>query len=386
MADDPPNTSDLSDPVAGDSPREDAETKATREELKQTVISDASDQARASDGGDADVKSPSAEDALKKTPELELPNSTPDSLEAQVSSPRKKRHRESAKDDEQAPEDESSNGHAVVSRTDRAEPEKKRQRDRTPDETAESSASFSVRAHALPSDQGGQLSTAPQTESGGADAKVIPTEKEALGAAAALPSKTQEPPAAPSSAFASSGFAKLSASTSPFGALGGSSKPSIFAASSSAQPSFGFGAAKPAAPTLSFGQGDKSGSASPFASLNGPSTTFGSSPWASGFGGGFGAPKLTSFGKPGEVFKSDKPARPFGHPGSDVEDGDSDSSSSEESDGGEGQESEDKEKEPEEAKTAVDEKKKPKLQRGAYRSPSSVVWTVDKLTRRSRCG
>lgn len=141
MADDPHNTSDISDPVAGESPREDAETKAAREELKQTAISDKADEAQPKDS----LNPTSTENAVKKTPELEILDSTPESLEVQVSSPRKKRDREAVKkEDEESAEDDAPNGQAVASRTDLEEPEKKRQRDKINNATSEKDASFSV--------------------------------------------------------------------------------------------------------------------------------------------------------------------------------------------------------------------------------------------------
>ncbi|KAG4221920.1 hypothetical protein PC116_g29604 [Phytophthora cactorum] len=66
-----------------------------------------------------------------------------------------------------------------------------------------------------------------------------------------------------------------------------------------------------------------------------------------------------SFGKPGEAFKSSKPAKPFGAPVSEGEDND------EEEGGNSGDEdrADNEDKEASEEKTATDDKKKPKLQR-----------------------
>jgi Ran-binding protein 3 len=92
-----------------------------------------------------------------------------------------------------------------------------------------------------------------------------------------------------------------------------------------------------------------------------------------GGGGSFGSllsgAKLSSFGKPGEVFKSDKPAKPFGAPDSDAEDeGDDDEDGEDGSGDEEGVQNEDsKQKEndkDEEPKVPSDDKKKPKLQKG----------------------
>ena len=169
------------------------------------------------------------------------------------------------------------------------------------------------------------------------------------------------------SAFAGSGFAKLTGSVSGFGALGNSSKPSIFGNSSGSASPFGAAAPKPAAPTLSFGGGDKSGSASPFANINGSSKpTFGSG-FGSGFGSAMSGPRLTSFAKPGEVLKSEKPAKPFGAPDSDAE-SESVSGSDEEGETGE-EEAEVEEKEKEQEELKADDKKKTRLQRGQLCCP-----------------
>lgn len=84
-----------------------------------------------------------------------------------------------------------------------------------------------------------------------------------------------------------------------------------------------------------------------------------------------GGAKLTSFAKPGEGFKTDKPARPFGAPESDEEDGDKE----DDEDGDEGsgdeaagsdKESQEKKEKSEEPKESADDKKKPKLQKGKF--------------------
>jgi hypothetical protein len=126
---------------------------------------------------------------------------------------------------------------------------------------------------------------------------------------------------------------------------------------------------------LNFGSGGGSsastGATSPFGGLNGgQSSGFGS---VLGGGGSFGSllsgPKLGSFGKPGEVFKSGKPAKPFGAPDSDAEDGSEDDEDGDDGSGDEeGAENDDdklKEKDKdEEHKVPSDDKKKPKLQKG----------------------
>ena len=193
---------------------------------------------------------------------------------------------------------------------------------------------------------------------------------------AATDKKENTPPVTSSTAFEKSGFAKLSAATtSPFGALGSSTK-SVFGGASASPSPFGAlgaaSAAKPPTPSLSFGNGV---AASPFASLNGPSKGFGS-PFGGGsaFGSALsGGKPLSSFGKPGEVLKSDKPAKPFGAPESDAED-----DSNEDDDEAENEAENEKEKdegEKEDLKAAAEEKKKLRLQRGMY---SCLVTSTDR--------
>ncbi len=83
------------------------------------------------------------------------------------------------------------------------------------------------------------------------------------------------------------------------------------------------------------------------------------------FGTALSGSGLTSFAKPGEAFKSDKPAKPFGAPDSDAEDSADDDSNGEddsESDGGENNE----EADADERSKAGGEEKKKKLQRGKF--------------------
>lgn len=117
MADDTHNTSDLSDPVTAGSPKEDAETKATREELKQTAISD--DKTKTASAGQDD----DAALARTKTPELDPPSANRDSLKEQVSSPKKKRGHDEV-DEQRDVEGADPASSATISERD-----KKRQRD-----------------------------------------------------------------------------------------------------------------------------------------------------------------------------------------------------------------------------------------------------------------
>lgn len=377
--------------TGSESPKEDDATKATREELKHTMISEKLV------GGFPIAHSQSAEQRRREaTPEVSgLRARQADALRDQVGSPKKKRaHDEVSGDDDSRqhlardktgepaeavdatahaasasdPVDTANGGSGEGGRSDRAEPEKKRLRDREAEEAAKMDK---------------------DVDTAGTDAK------DAKDGTTAAKDKSAAPVATSSSAFAASGFSKLTSATSPFGALGAaaaSGKPSLFGTASSAASPFGSlggTAAKPAASaTPKFSFGSAAGSASPFASVSGTTTGklfpfsststsgFGAASTASTAGGGFGStisgPRLTSFAKPGELFKSDKPARPFGAPESDAEEnagGESGSGADEEENADEadtveagGSDAKDFE---ERAKTlgGGDEKKKPKLQK-----------------------
>ncbi|KAK4126367.1 PH domain-like protein [Parathielavia appendiculata] len=354
MADNPHNTSDISDlaePAAATS--EDAETTAARRELKQTTISEKAGHVQLSQVNRSASDDDAPKAAPRITPPVDLDTGKDDALKDQISSPKKKRAHDELdenKDVAEAPlEGVSGNTHSSATaqnRTDRSEPEKKRPRDR------QASASAV---------QGGKEEVEPLSAS---------TSPRSSMEQPANTSKTEQPKQASASAFANSGFAKLAASsTSPFGSFGGSGKPSLFG-SSSASSSLGgvVGGPKPSAPAappkLSFGGAAAS---SPFAGLNGQTggSVLKSSPFASAFGGSaLPGPRL-NFGKPGEVLKSDKPARPFGAPDSDVEDKSGESSDEEDTKGdASSNEGEVKEEEGQrdESKTSED-KKKLKLQK-----------------------
>lgn len=177
----------------------------------------------------------------------------------------------------------------------------------------------------------------------------------------------QQPQASTSTAaFAASGFSKLaSASASPFASAG--TGKSVFGggATGSASPFASLGSSSPSKsvtpptipkPTLSFGSKDAS-APSPFAAVNGATPSafggggfggggFGSSSGSFGggnFGGGsaFGTAlsgsRTGNFASPGvpPIIKSDKPAKPFGAPESDVEE-ESDEGSDNDGDEGRG--------------------------------------------------
>ncbi|KAG7288034.1 hypothetical protein NEMBOFW57_007554 [Staphylotrichum longicolle] len=381
MADDPHNTSDISDHAEPAAAKEDAETTAARRELKQTTLSEKA-------GRDAvqlsqDDKSASEDDAPKSkaaarglTPPINLSTAKEDVLKEQISSPKKKRAHDELDENRDVSDDQLEEGASskaagpatVQSRTDRSEPEKKRPRDRQ----ASASAVQGGKEEIVRSPIG------PTVTLGGGN-----TDQEPLSASASPRSSMEQPsettsfttkPEPPkqtsSSAFANSGFAKLaSSSASPFGSFGGSGKPSLFG-SPSPSPSLSgvLGGSKPAAPSappkLSFGS---AAAASPFGGLNGQTggSVFKSSPFASAFGGSaLSGPRL-NFGKPGEVLKSDKPAKPFGAPDSDAE-GKSDDEDNEDEDtkgdASSDEESREEEKDKDDSK-AGDDKKKPKLQK-----------------------
>ncbi|KAK4100805.1 PH domain-like protein [Parathielavia hyrcaniae] len=379
MTDDPHNTSDISDlaePAATAS--EDAETTAARRELKQTTISEKAGRVPSSQ----DDKSASEDDAPKAappriTPPLSLEPGKEDVLKEQFSSPKKKRAHDELdenKDVVEAPlERVSGKGPSTATaqnRTVRSEPEKKRPRDRQASASAVQGAKEEVVRSPLTNcaivTAGGNMEQEPLS----ASTSPRPSMEQQPPADT---SKTEQPKQATGSAFASSGFAKLaSSSTSPFGSFGESGKPSLFGSSSSASSSLGgvFGGPKPAAapsapPKLNFGGAAAS---SPFAGLNGQTggSVFKSSPFASAFGGSaLSGPRL-KFGKPGEVLKSDKPARPFGAPDSDAEDKSGEESNDEEDTKGDASSNEDEGREDEGQKDdskASEEKKRLRLQK-----------------------
>ncbi|KAK4204079.1 hypothetical protein QBC40DRAFT_217661 [Triangularia verruculosa] len=375
MADDPHNTSDISDQVETSAAKEDAETTAARRELKQTSISEkagqqpstSQDDKSASDDDNA-PKDKAAAGARNFTPPVALGVPSDETLAEQISSPKKKRaHAEldENKDVAEAPlegeatatTDNKNTTAVTINRTNRSEPEKKRPRDRQASASAVKSGQEEVEplsASASPRSSMEELAKSPP----------------AATTTTVRSPTTEKPQTTSSSAFAASGFAKLGASAaSPFAAASGASpfasagagagKPSIFGSAGTS--SFGSvlgGSTAPAPAKLNF---SSTSTASPFASaLNGQASggsVFKSSPFGSSFGGASalsGGPRLTSFGKPGEALKSGKPAKPFGAPESDAEDDDKDEDGEENGEGagvdGEEEHKDDEEKEESERK------------------------------------
>ncbi|KAL2159809.1 hypothetical protein VTH06DRAFT_1942 [Thermothelomyces fergusii] len=371
MADEPQNTSDVSDhtePRSGGEGGRGDERGAAGAQADDHLGEAGRDAVQLSQ----DDKSASEDDGPRpKTRRITPPSGSDDALREQISSPKKKRARDELDENKDAappgetPDTAAANTTTTVQdRTDRSEPEKKRPRDR------QASASAV---------QGGKEEVQPL--SAGTSPRSSTEQTEGKDPAAGT-SKPDQPKQTSAAAFASSGFAKLAASTtSPFGSFGASSgKPSLFGSSSSGtttSPSPGGPqpAAPSSAPKLSFGAAS---AVSPFAGLHNGQAGAGSSvlrpsPFASAFGGGGGSalsgPRL-SFGKPGEALKSDKPAKPFGAPDSDAEDGSGEESNEDEDAKGEAssddegkEDDKDKNKDREDGKGAADDKKKLKLQK-----------------------
>ncbi|KAH7313120.1 hypothetical protein BKA65DRAFT_467537 [Rhexocercosporidium sp. MPI-PUGE-AT-0058] len=320
----------------GDAHKDDPATMAASEELKHTTISDKTSTKSRVQGP---ASEPTGEDKVMEetpkagTPDLEPTEVQDEEMRERLSSPKKKRGRDQDDDTRDFGEDNvdepgSSADGSVINggRTTRSEPEKKRPRDTSEELPKSAEKPKELKSETVDLKTADEVAKSPTKE--------IPT------------NTSHDKPKTSASAFASSGFASLAASTnSPFGSLG-ATKPSIF--SGTTQPaSSGFGALATAkSPTSTtpatsgfggLGSGDKSisgfgfgsGSASGFGGLASGSV-FGSK-LGNGFAGGAG-PKLSSFAAPEKenVPALAKPAKAFGAPESD-EDADSDD---EESDGG----------------------------------------------------
>ena len=336
MADDPHNTSDLSDPIEAGSVKEDSETKTARRELKQTSISEKDPNQKAPSPSQEDKSASEDEKARDKaqerrpTPETTNRTSHYD-LKEQVSSPKKKRAHEELdepKDSEDGRRggeaaDKAANGGTILSRTDRSEPEKKRARDQVgrnaegtggsetvllPCPPQPSPPPFLSQQHNADMDKNTSVPGSPR-KSSDIESREANNESKSKtdGDEARKVSVEEDKQQKPATSFASSGFAKLaSSSQSPFGALASSGKPGIFGApSSGSQSPFGaLATSQPsAAPKLSFGSA--AGSPSPFgavASANPgsasetPKLSFASSAGASPFGASGLNGKPSSFG------------------------------------------------------------------------------------------
>lgn len=167
---------------------------------------------------------------------------------------------------------------------------------------------------------------------------------------------TDQAAATSESAFKSSGLSGFAASASPFLAVG--AKPLASFASASASPSpFGASVSSKSDSPSVFGGGSLANGSSPFGQLGGASKPFSGSTFGSSFSSGLGGSKLTSFGQPGGSLKSSKPAKAFGAPDSDPESG-------AEGDGDDAASTEDAEKQDKDEKETEADRKKTKLQQG----------------------
>ncbi|KAI2467124.1 hypothetical protein F4781DRAFT_323724 [Annulohypoxylon bovei var. microspora] len=332
---------------------EDPDTAAARKELRQTVISDKSDLSTMptslSDPAPNAAASGDKAPTKASTPDRESVERQNDDIRDQVSSPKKKRAHDEVDEPIDATSDTNgdispigSHSGTSLSRTDRSEPEKKRPRD----VSSESKVNSGIAIISSESKQN------PKTNEQG---KKLDSEKQAPVKEVTNPEKEKTTTSA--SAFSTSGIAGFASQASPF--LQASSTPlSSFASSSGSQSPFGAPATAKSTTSV-FGSSMSNGGAFPFGRAKEATTTFGSPSFGGSFGGTFGGSALTSFGKPGESFKSNKPARPFGAPVSEEEDNDEHASNSGDE---ETADSEDHEASEEKA-AATDDKKKTKLQR-----------------------
>ncbi|OTB06314.1 hypothetical protein M426DRAFT_115322 [Hypoxylon sp. CI-4A] len=326
---------------------EDPDTAAARKELKQTVISEKPNLSAMStaktDPAPSAATASDKQSSKASSPDRDSVERQNNDLRDRISSPKKKR----ARDEVDEPREASSTTNGDVSpigadagtslnRSDRSEPEKKRPRDVSSEFQANSDAPTG--SSKLSKD--GDKSDKPTTE------------KQAEGKEGSNPEKEKT---TSSSAFSSSGISGFASQASPF--LQASSKPlSSFASPSGSQSPFGAAAASSTTSVF----GGLSNGTSPFGQVGGLSKPFGSSTFgtATTFGSKLGSSSLGSFGKPGETFKSSKPARPFGAPVSEEEDNDEEEGNSGDEDGADNEDTEAQE----EKAVAADDKKKPKLQ------------------------
>ncbi|KAK8042509.1 DEAD/DEAH box helicase [Apiospora phragmitis] len=229
---------------------------------------------------------------------------TPDhenKMKEQISSPKKKRAHDEVEQNKDSTQDANGDvsplgADAVPNRTNRSEPEKKRPRD----VSSETKAAEQSNADAIKTAADKNIEQSQDAKAGG--------------------DKTTKTTS--SSAFSSSGLSGFATTASPFLPSTGAKPLTSFASPSGSLSPFGAAATTKQDTTKSvFGSGSLSNGASPFSALSGTSKTsvFGSGSGLSGGLTGLGGSKLTSFGKAGDTFKSSKPAKPFGAPESDAE-------------------------------------------------------------------
>ncbi|KAG5999908.1 hypothetical protein E4U21_006152 [Claviceps maximensis] len=303
-------------------PAEDAETRATRRELKQSSISDGPSNEKEERKPDPD---------RPETPSLEVSEMQCNDSNEKITLPKKKRSHDQFEGN-QGPQEsdatdvassESGNG-----RTARCEPEKKRYREKKSSDTVEASPLLEIKEKIAEKPQHD-----PKTD-GEKITRDVTTIKFANSAFGQLASQ-------------SSGFASLQPSLRKGFSSGGkgfsSDAPKLSSlnpapsalASESKSTIFGYGPSV-AGPKLSF---SSSSGASPFAGLSSKTNGFGSI--------GFGLPSALSGSKPLSSFipsgtkalQSDKAPRPFGAPDSDV--GEDEEEDGEDNEDGEDGDSED---------------------------------------------
>ncbi|OAA44393.1 Pleckstrin-domain containing protein [Metarhizium rileyi] len=327
---------------------EDAETRATRRELKQSSIYDQPDEATASD------------DNRPETPSLGIPEETREQLKGQVSSPKKKRAHDQLDGEHESQDNDAisiTSTDSAKDRTMRLEPEKKRHRDEEPvDITSHPPSGTDIIDQPVQDDS----TTSRQST------------KECFG-----------------STFAESSFGKLAYTSSGFAALGSSTGGGF----SSAKPTLSsFASVKPvlssetggkepakalaeSSPKLSFAS---SSVLSPFAGLGSGTNGLGGSRFGTGLPG---IKPLGNFGAPGaKPLHSEKVAKPFGAPESDAEDdGDNDNAEG------------DSESQPDDPERGVspekdvDEKKRPKLHKIAVDDGEAGEVTVVSVRAKMFC-
>ncbi|KAI1779703.1 hypothetical protein F4818DRAFT_149887 [Hypoxylon cercidicola] len=340
---------------------EDPDTAAARKELKQTVISDkpnlstmSTSEAHPTSNAAADGDKPSGKGATSDHDSLSSQN---DDMRDQVSSPKKKRARDEVDEPQGASSDANgdvspigSDAGSSLNRTVRSEPEKKRPRD----VSSEAKVKFGVlmaSSKSTDTSKTGDKSEQPGAKKAAELEKSTVPEKRKVATTSDL-------------AFNSSGIAGFASQASPF--LQAAAKPlSSFASPSGSQSPFASAAATSTAPI--FGSSTLPNGTSPFSQVGGAPKPFGSATFGSKLGGSqpfgsntFGGPTLSSFGQPGESFKSNKPAKPFGAPVTEEEDEEEEAGGS--SDDEDRAEKEESVAQEEKVAGADDLKKKPKLQ------------------------
>ncbi|KAK8080406.1 hypothetical protein PG997_008224 [Apiospora hydei] len=317
---------------------EDPDTAAARKELRNTAISDKPDLAPSSAMASSAAPDTAATDSDAATARTDTPDHE-GKMKDLISSPKKKRAHDEVDQNKDSAQDANGDvsplgADALPNRTNRSEPEKKRPRDVSSETKAAQQSNDVLPLVAIETAADNNLEQSQDAKASG--------------------DKTTKTTS--SSAFSSSGLSGFATTASPFLPSSGAKPLTSFASPSGSLSPFGAAATTKTDTTKSvFGSGSLSNGASPFSALGGASKTsvFGSGSSLSGGLTGLGGSKLTSFGQPGGAFKSSKPAKPFGAPESDAESGDEEADDGDDNAGDELKEE----------KEADDDKKKVKLQK-----------------------